>query len=164
MANLYGSLAIDDPRNRQIADDIRAALLVGRKCLVLTRRRDHVGLLADLLQGCDPMTMQGGTGKKELTAVRARIADATPSDPLLIITTLPYAGEGFDAPIINTVFLVAPISFPGLLIQAVGRALRTHEGKADVVVHDYLDAAVPVLNAQYSKRRIGYRQLGFRTA
>ncbi len=164
MASLYGSLAADDSRNRQIADDIRSAVRAGRKCLVLTRRRDHVGLLADLLQGCAAMTMQGGTGKKELAAIRARIADATPRDPLLIITTLPYAGEGFDAPIVDTVFLVAPISFPGLLIQAVGRALRTHEGKAEVIVHDYVDANVPVLSAQYSKRKVGYRQLGFRTA
>ena len=47
------------------------------------------------------------------------------------------------------------------MIQAVGRALRRYEGKTDVVVHDYVDADVPVLNAQYSKRRAAYRQLGF---
>lgn len=41
----------------------------------------------------------------------------------------------------------------GLLIQAVGRALRRHEGKSEVIVHDYVHAYVPVLNAQYSKRR-----------
>ncbi len=77
------------------------------------------------------------------------------------MTTVPYGGEGFDAPAIDTVFLVGPISYPGLVIQAVGRALRRNEGKTDVVVHDYVDADVPVLNAQYSKRRAAYRQLGF---
>ena len=58
-------------------------------------------------------------------------------------------------------FLAGPISFPGLVIQAVGRALRRHEGKTDVVVHDYVDAEVPVLRAQYARRRSAYQQMGF---
>ena len=69
--------------------------------------------------------------------------------------------EGELSPAIDTVFLAGPISYPGLLIQAVGRALRRHEGKTEVAVHDYLDASVPVLNAQYSRRRSAYRQMGF---
>ena len=93
--------------------------------------------------------------------IRERIADTDPADPLLVMTTVPYGGEGFDAPIIDTVFLVGPISYPGLLVQAVGRALRRHEGKTDVIVHDYLDADVPILKAQYSRRRVAYRQMGF---
>ena len=105
--------------------------------------------------------MRGGTGAKALAAIRAKIADAYPGDPLLVMTTVPYGGEGFDAPAIDTVFLAGPISYPGLLIQAVGRALRRHEGKTEVAVHDYLDASVPVLNAQYSRRRSAYRQMGF---
>ena len=66
-----------------------------------------------------------------------------------------------QSPVIDTVFLAGPISYHRLLIQAVGRALRRHEGKSEVVVHDYVDAAVPVLNAQYSKRRSAYRHMGF---
>lgn len=77
------------------------------------------------------------------------------------MTTVPYGGEGFDAPIIDTVFLAGPISYPGLLIQAVGRALRRHECKTDVVVHDYVDTEVPVLRAQYARRRPAYQQMGF---
>ena len=95
----------------------------------------------------EALIMRGGTGAKALAAIRAKIADAYPGDPLLVMTTVPYGGEGFDAPAIDTVFLAGPISYPGLLIQAVGRALRRHEGKTEVAVHDYLDASVPVLNA-----------------
>ena len=50
---------------------------------------------------------------------------------------------------------------PGLLIQAVGRVLRRHPGKARVFVHDYVDSVIPVLAHQYTKRRAGYRQMGF---
>jgi superfamily II DNA or RNA helicase len=161
ISQLGGVLADDAERNRQIATDIQTALALGRKCLVLSRRRDHLTTLAGLLPEADPMIMRGGTGGKALAAIRARLADANPADPLLVLTTVPYGGEGFDAPIIDTVFLVGPISYPGLLKQAVGRALRRHEGKAEVVVHDYVDANVPVLNAQYGRRRAGYRQMGF---
>lgn len=161
ISRLGGLLAEDPERNRRIAADIAAALGQGRKCLVLSRRRDHLTALADLLPEADAMIMRGGIGAKELAAIRARIADAAPSDPLLVMTTVPYGGEGFDAPIIDTVFLVGPIAYPGLLVQAVGRALRRHEGKTEVVVHDYVDADVPVLKAQFAKRRTAYRQLGF---
>ena len=161
ITQLGGILAADQDRNRRIADDIALALEKGRKCLVLSRRRDHLTALAGLLGDANPMIMQGGTAKRVIAMIREKIADAGPSDPLLIMTTVPYGGEGFDAPVIDTIFLVGPISYPGLVIQAVGRALRQHEGKTEVVVHDYVDTEVPVLNAQYGKRRIGYRQMGF---
>jgi len=157
-------LANDTDRNRQIADDIMGAVKQGKKCLVLSRRRDHLTALADLLPSADPLIMRGGTSKKTLATIRARITDPSPNDQLLVMTTVPYGGEGFDAPIIDTVFLVGPISYPGLLIQAVGRALRHHESKTEVIVHDYADTNVPVLNAQYNRRRAGYRQLGFTAA
>lgn len=158
---LGGLLANDPERNGQIAADIAAALTEGRKCLVLSRRRDHLTALAGLLPNTEAMIMRGGTGAKALAAIRTKIANASPRDPLLVMTTVPYGGEGFDAPAIDTVFLAGPISYPGLLIQAVGRALRRHEGKTEVAVHDYVDASVPVLNAQYSRRRSAYRQMGF---
>jgi len=161
IAHLGGLLANDPERNRRIAADIAVALNQGRKCLVLSRRRDHLTALAGLLPDAEALIMRGGTGTKALATIRARIADASPGEPLLVMTTVPYGGEGFDAPAIDTVFLAGPISYPGLLTQAVGRALRRHEDKTEVVVHDYVDTDVPVLNAQYSKRRAAYRQMGF---
>ncbi|MCL2490673.1 MAG: DEAD/DEAH box helicase [Propionibacteriaceae bacterium] len=161
ITRLTGMVADDAERNRQIADDIRAALARGRKCLVLSRRREHLTTLAGLLPEANAMIMRGGTGTKVLAAIRAKLADAGPSDPLLVMTTVPYGGEGFDAAAIDTEFLVGPISYPGLLIQAVGRALRRHEGKTEVIVHDYVDTNVPVLNAQFGRRRAAYSQMGF---
>lgn len=161
ITQLVGRLADDANRNQQITLDIAAALDQGRKCLVLSRRRDHLTALAALLPQAEALIMRGGTGARALAAIRERIADTDPADALLVMTTVPYGGEGFDAPIIDTVFLVGPISYPGLLVQAVGRALRRHEGKIDVIVHDYLDTNVSVLRAQYSRRRAAYRQMGF---
>jgi len=161
ISQLGGILASDAERNQQIVQDVRSELTQGRKCLILSRRRDHLTALADLLSDRNPMIMRGGTGKKELAAIREKITETSIDDPLLLLTTVPYGGEGFDAPIIDTVFLVGPISYPGLLKQAVGRAMRHYEGKNKVTVHDYVDINVPLLNTQYTRRKIAYQQLGF---
>ena len=79
----------------------------------------------------------------------------------LILATGRYIGEGFDDARLDTLFLTMPISWKGTLAQYVGRLHRRHAGKADVLVVDYVDAAVPVLDRMAAKRRAGYRTLGY---
>jgi superfamily II DNA or RNA helicase len=97
------------------------------------------------------------------TAVN-RLADAKPGDGVLVIGTTPFIGEGFDAPALDTLFLAAPISFDGLLIQCAGRVVRAAPGKDVAEVHDYHDHAVPILAASLQRRMPGYRALGFTRA
>jgi superfamily II DNA or RNA helicase len=86
----------------------------------------------------------------------------TPSDKeMLIIATGQYLGEGFDCPRVDTLFLAFPLSFKGKLVQYVGRALRSHEDKSSVRVHDYVDIQVPILRKMYAKREKTYRSLRF---
>jgi superfamily II DNA or RNA helicase len=80
---------------------------------------------------------------------------------VLVLGTTPFIGEGFDAPALDTLFLAAPISFPGLLVQCAGRVVRSAPGKDVAEVHDYHDAAVPVLAASLQRRRPGYSALRF---
>ena len=79
----------------------------------------------------------------------------------LILATGRYLGEGFDDPRLDTLFLTMPISWKGTLAQYVGRLHRQRQGKHDVLVYDYTDNAVPVLDRMGAKRHAGYRALGY---
>jgi superfamily II DNA or RNA helicase len=81
--------------------------------------------------------------------------------PLLVVATGSYAGEGFDCPALDTLFLAAPVANKGSLTQYVGRILRSHENKTTAEVHDYLDQRTGVLAAMLPKRALGNANLGF---
>ena len=80
---------------------------------------------------------------------------------MLAVATGSYIGEGFDCPALDTLFLAAPISFKGRLVQYAGRILRPYPGKATAEIHDYHDTATSVLAASLAKRAAGYTSLGF---
>jgi hypothetical protein len=56
ITQLGGILADDAVRNRLVADAIQEALTQGRKCLVLSRRRDHLTTLAEMLPDAESPT------------------------------------------------------------------------------------------------------------
>src|SRR5712692_5208859 len=70
--------------------------------------------------------------------------------PLLVVATGPYAGEGFDCPILDTLFLAAPVRWKGRLVQYAGRILRPYPGNA-----------TGVLAATLAGRAPGYTSLSF---
>ncbi|GAA1830310.1 DEAD/DEAH box helicase [Luedemannella flava] len=163
LAQVHRALVADPDRNAQIVADITAALSAGRNCLVLTRRVAHIDALVDMLadRGHRPLVLQGGMTTATRRAAVDRLADAKAGDGVLVIGTTPFIGEGFDAPALDTLFLAAPISFDGLLIQCAGRVVRTAPGKDTAEVHDYHDCAVPLLASSLQRRMPGYRALGF---
>ena len=56
-----------------------------------------------------------------------------------------YLGEGFDLPSRDTLFLVFPFSWKGMLIQYTGSLNRTYHSKKEIHVYDYVDEKVVVL-------------------
>jgi superfamily II DNA or RNA helicase len=82
-------------------------------------------------------------------------------EPLLIVGTSSFIGEGFDCPVLDTLFLAAPITFKNRLVQYVGRITRPHPAKTTATVHDYHDELTPVLASSLRKRAPGYTKMGF---
>jgi superfamily II DNA or RNA helicase len=163
MTAIYRHLAADEQRTRQVIADVLAALGKDRNCLVLTNRTSHLERLADLLgeAGHDPVILRGGMGARSRAAALARLQPQPGGSPLLAVATGSYAGEGFDCPALDTLFLAAPVANKGSLTQYAGRILRSYENKITAEVHDYLDERTGVLAAMLAKRAPGYTGLGF---
>jgi hypothetical protein len=108
---------------------------------VLTSWTAHLQALAGMLRqtGHDPVVLKGGMGAKERAAALTRLETRPGGPPLLAVATGPYAGEGFDCPALDTLFLAAPVSYKGRLVQYAGRILRPCDGKTTAEVHDYHD-------------------------
>jgi hypothetical protein len=160
---IYKDLIANEPRTRQVIADVATALAKGRNCLVLTNWTAHLDKLADALRalGYDPVILRGGMGAKARAAALARLQPQPGGLPLLAVATGPYAGEGFDCPALDTLFLAAPIAQKGRLVQYVGRILRAYDGKGTAEVHDYHDELTGVLASSLAKRAPGYTSLGF---
>ena len=163
MAVIHKHLIASDQRTRQVIAHVTAALTKGRNCLILTNWTSHLQAIADALRalGYAPVTLKGGMGAKDRAAALARLAPQPCGAPLLAVATGPYAGEGFDCPPLDALFLAAPIASKGRLLQYAGRILRPYDGKATAEVHDYHDELTGVLASSLAKRAPGYTSLGF---
>jgi len=91
------------------------------------------------------------------------LANIPREEKLIIIATGKYVGEGFDYPRLDTLFLASPIAWKGTLAQYAGRLHREFPDKQDVMIYDYVDIHVPVLERMYHKRLNGYAQIGYQT-
>jgi len=100
-------------------------------------------------------------GAKQRREVTERIAAIPPNEERLVLATGRYIGEGFDDARLDTLFLTLPVSWKGTLVQYAGRLHRSHEGKQEVRIFDYVDRQVPMLARMFEKRLRGYRAIGY---
>ena len=162
---MYQSLSEDTVRNNLIVNDICKVVDSGRTPIILTNRTSHVTLLAEKLKTTIPnvITLTGSGSTKDKREALQRLQTISPSQPLVIVATGKYVGEGFDYPRLDTLFLALPISWKGLVAQYAGRLHRENEGKKDVRIYDYIDIHEPVCDSMYRKRLKGYASIGYKT-
>ena len=156
-------LCVDEARNRQIVNDVLTAYHNGRNCIVLTERTEHADILLSAINSnAENVFLLSGKDKAKDKREKLEAIKAVPQDEnMVIIATGKYVGEGFDEPRLDTLFLAMPISWKGTLAQYVGRLHRNYVGKTEVIVHDYADIFVPMLDRMYHKRIRGYAELGY---
>jgi superfamily II DNA or RNA helicase len=80
----------------------------------------------------------------------------------VLLATGSLIGEGFDLPVLDTLFLAMPISFKGKLVQYTGRLNREYPNKSEILVYDYVDP-LPLTLSMHLKRLKAFKGLGFET-
>lgn len=161
---LYSEIALNEWRNRLIVDDVVKSHVQGRNSLVLTERTAHVEDLKKMLQGSIPnlISLTGGASAKDKKASFLKIKEIPTGQPMTLLATGKYIGEGFDEPRLDTLFLAMPISWKGTIQQYAGRLHRLFDGKNNVQIYDYVDSQVRIFSKMYHKRLAGYASLGYK--
>lgn len=149
-------LSNDASRNTLIAADIAHEAKSGKKCLVLTERKEHAEMLrAYLRKDFETIMFSGDLSFRQRAFALQKIKSGRFR---ILIATGQILGEGADIADLEVLFLTFPVSFHGKLAQYVGRIKR--EGGAKKV-YDYRDANVPILEKQWKQRATFYRKNGF---
>ena len=161
---LYQELIDDERRTRRICDDVVESIRSGRSPLVLTERNDHMGRLERELETRvrHVVVLRAGMGKKRQQAVGDRLAAIPRDEERVLLATGRYAGEGFDDPRLDTLFLTLPVSWRGTVAQYAGRLHRLCDGKREVRIYDYADLHVPMLARMFDRRCRGYEAIGYK--
>ncbi|WP_352421829.1 DEAD/DEAH box helicase family protein [Proteiniphilum sp.] len=165
ITKIYSTLAEDEDRNQQIVRDVLDAVENNRTPIILTQRKDHVTILSDMLKtrtNANVIVLVGTDSAKKKREHASLLVDISPAEKLIIVATGKYIGEGFDYPRLDTLFLASPIAWKETLAQYAGRLHREYPGKKDVIVYDYVDIHIPVLERMYHKRLTGYAQIGYK--
>jgi superfamily II DNA or RNA helicase/very-short-patch-repair endonuclease len=160
---LYDELTADEARNQLICSDVVQTVRDGRSPIVLTERNEHLNRLAAMLTRSvrHLVVLRGGMRRKELQAMRNRLAAIPAEEERVVLATGRYVGEGFDDARLDTLFLGLPVSWRGTIAQYVGRLHRLYDGKREVQVYDYADLDVPVLARMFDRRCRGYEAVGY---
>ena len=163
ISELYRLIVDSELRNMQIVADAIDCVKKGRTPVVMTKYREHAEILYGLLQGAADhvFLLQGGKSLKARAELREKMAAIGRDESMIMVATGQYIGEGFNYPRLDTMLLAMPISFEGNVEQYAGRLNRDYEGKKDVIIFDYIDQHIPVLERMYHRRLRTYKKIGF---
>jgi superfamily II DNA or RNA helicase len=141
-------ITFDSKRNELIASDVKREVNKGKRCLILTERKDHVQIMNTYLKReFEVITLTGDlTSKKK----QEKIKEIELGHFQIIIATGQLLGEGTHFNNLNCLFLVYPFAFEGKLTQYIGRLL--HSEKSSKIVYDYRDREIDYLEKMFKKR------------
>ena len=160
---IYNAMIEDEERNQMIVTDVINAISRKRSPIVLTERIRHLEKLASMLSPHtrNLLILRGGMEEKQRRIVTEKLQSIQDDEERLIIATGRYLGEGFDDNRLDTLFLTLPVSWKGTIAQYAGRLHRLHKMKNEVLIFDYSDLELPMLEKMHKKRLSGYRSIGY---
>lgn len=163
ITEVYKHISESNYRNELIVSDIIESINNGRNPLVLTERKSHIDQLAQLMEDKDfeVIILSGNLKSKERKESLRKIESLEDGDRFVLVATGKLIGEGFDEARLDTLFITMPIAWKGTIAQYAGRLHRNYKGKNEVLIYDYVDVHIPVLERMYHKRLTAYRSVGY---
>ncbi len=159
----YQMVRESEIRNNQIVSDVEDCIANKRTPLVLTKFKEHAANLYEKLNGkADHIfLLQGGKSAKERDSIRKQMKEVPENETIVLVAIGQYIGEGFNYPRLDTMMLTTPIAWQGNVEQYAGRLHRDFEGKQNVIIYDYVDSHIRVLERMYHKRLRAYKKIGY---
>lgn len=154
----------DNPaRDDLIVKDVRRCVEWGRTPVILSKFKDHSERLYERLQNCAQhvFLLSGVNSKKEHRSILAQMSNIPDNESMILVATGQLIGEGFDYPRLDTLMMATPVSGKSVVEQYAGRLNRDYAGKKDVIIYDYVDIHIPVLDRMYGKRLKAYKKIGY---
>lgn len=151
---LVNSLVTDEERNRLIARIADEEIRKGNSVLVLSRRIEHLELVAELMRENSEILAAAKVSKTD----RKRILSSFRAGEIRCVLATQLADEALDVPRLNRVLLTHPGKHEGRIIQQIGRAIRVFSEKDDAVIYDFVDRRVGVLLRQWDQRKHTYHK------
>ena len=152
-----------ESRNEQIIADVENCIQNGRTPLVLTKYKEHAEILYQRLQGkADHIyLLQGGGSRKAKDEMRLQMRAVPDAESIALVAIDKYIGEGFNFPRLDTMMLTMPAASEGNIEQFAGRLHRDYDTKTEVIIYDYVDSHIRVLEKMYHKRLRTYKKIGY---
>ena len=151
---MLGEIVEDHSRNRLILGEIEK--LKARNILVISERIEHLHILYNGLKGrgIESVLLYGGMAAKMQKEAVDKAKNAK-----IILSTSGYIGEGIDFPHLDTIVFTMPISYPGRIVQYLGRIGRRDQ---ECLAVDFIDENVPMFKSSFKKQLKGYTQMGYK--
>ncbi len=150
-------VCFDTARNQLIIKDILKKVNENKRLLVLSERKEHLGILAMYLKGkCETIVISGDDSAQSR---KSKLKQIESGHYRVILSTGQFFGEGIDIRGISCLILAFPFSFEGKLVQYIGRLRDIGEQKTII---DYRDMQIPFLEKQFKQRQRYYKKLGAR--
>ena len=154
-------LSTHDGRNLCIDDEIVNNM--GKSCLILSDRLDHLESLMRLLPPImrkEAVMISGKMTTKKGKAEREQaLEDMRTGKKKYLFATYNLCKEGLDIPCLERLFMATPQKDYAVITQSIGRIARVCEGKAEPIVYDFVDN-IGYLVKSYKKRCTTYKKNG----
>lgn len=134
----------------------------GRRVLIVVTLRSHARLIALLLRKryhVPAFPLVGGVQ----SGVRRKCEELAAAGKLVLVATR-LINEGWNVPAMDCLIMGSAGRSPLEQAHQIGRIVRSHDGKTDAVVYDFVDDLVDTLRDQATDRLEGYRAIGLKVS